>query len=57
VPVGAAAAIRGWPVFVRFASHRNKWYGPILLWFLLVGLHVGAGRLHHLPTIKIWAPE
>ncbi len=56
---GAVAAMRGWPPARRLASWldaRPAW-SPAVLWLALVLLHVGAGRLLHLPTIKIWDPS
>jgi hypothetical protein len=44
------AALAGW--FARLPA-----WSPAALWLALVLVHVAAGRLLHLPTIKIWDPS
>ncbi len=56
---GAAAALRaGRPgaAFLGWLERLPAW-SPAALWLALVLLHVAAGRLLHLPTIKVWDPS
>ncbi|OFV87424.1 MAG: hypothetical protein A2V74_03445 [Acidobacteria bacterium RBG_16_70_10] len=56
---GAVAAMRDWPPMTRLAARLDRWpaWSPAALWLLLVLLHVAGGRILHLPTIKLWAPD
>ncbi len=56
---GAIAASRANASTTRLTevlSRLPRW-APAALWLALVLLHVGAGRLLHLPTIKLWDPS
>jgi 4-amino-4-deoxy-L-arabinose transferase-like glycosyltransferase len=56
---GAVAAMRGerrGAAFVAWLGRLPVW-SPAALWLALVLLHVAAGRLLHLPTIKVWGPS
>ena len=56
---GAVAALRGGrpgAAFVAWLERLPAW-SPAALWLALVLLHVAAGRLLHLPTIKVWDPS
>jgi hypothetical protein len=56
---GAVAAMRGGRPGAAFAAwlERLPAWSPAALWLALVLLHVAAGRLLHLPTIKAWDPS
>jgi 4-amino-4-deoxy-L-arabinose transferase-like glycosyltransferase len=56
---GAVAAMRGGRLGAAFAAwlQRLPAWSPAALWLVLVLLHVAAGRLLHLPTIKVWDPS
>ncbi len=56
---GAVATMRAWSPARRLAAWlaATPAWSPAVLWLLLVLLHVGAGRLLHLPTIKVWGPS
>ena len=56
---GALAALRGGRRGAAFAAwlERLPVWLPAALWLALVLLHIAAGRLLHLPTIKVWDPS
>lgn len=56
---GTVAAVRGWRAFARLAERVDRWpaWAPALLWLVLLGVHVAAGRVLNLPTIKVWTPD
>jgi len=51
--------MQDWPPMTRLAARLDRWpaWSPAALWLLLVLLHVAGGRILHLPTIKLWAPD
>jgi 4-amino-4-deoxy-L-arabinose transferase-like glycosyltransferase len=56
---GAVAALRGGrrgAAFTAWLGRLPSW-SPAALWLALILLHVAAGRLLHLPTIKVWGPD
>jgi len=56
---GSVAAVREWRAFGRIAERVDRWpsWAPAVLWLALLALHVAAGRVLHLPTVKLWAPD
>lgn len=52
---GAVAALRSLPRFRRVAERAHAWQPlvPVGVWALTFALHLAAGRLLHLPTIKL----
>ena len=56
---GSVAAIRGWRAIARLAERVERWpaWTPALLWLGLLVVHVAAGRVLNLPTIKVWTPD
>jgi 4-amino-4-deoxy-L-arabinose transferase-like glycosyltransferase len=56
---GAVAALRGGRRAAAVAAwlERLPAWAPAALWLTLALLHVAAGRLLHLPTIKVWDPS
>ncbi len=53
---GAVVAMRAGrrgPAFASWLARLPAW-SPAALWLLLILVHVGAGRLLHLPTMKVW---
>jgi 4-amino-4-deoxy-L-arabinose transferase-like glycosyltransferase len=56
---GCVGAVREWPAFARLAERLDRWraWAPAVLWLALLALHVAAGRILHLPTVKVWAPD
>ena len=56
---GAVAALRGGrrgAALVAWLERLPAW-SPAALWLALVVIHLSAGRLLHLPTIKVWDPS
>jgi hypothetical protein len=53
---GAAAALRAWPRFRRFAERLDRPWVPAAVWVVTVLVHLLAGRLG-VPTVKLWAPD
>jgi hypothetical protein len=56
---GALVALAAWPRLRAFAERidRHVPFAPALLFLSMFALHVAGGRILHLPTIKVWAPD